>query len=59
MQFRQSNCWLDSPPTCVYLCLTSHRLLTNCSTGIGSWYKRRYLRKNKTDNVNSARKQQK
>lgn len=35
-----------APPTCVYLCLRLHKLLTSCSTGIGSWYNKKYLEKN-------------
>ena len=47
--FKKGNDQQYAPPTCVYLCLRLHKLLTSCSTGIGSWYNKKYLKKKEKD----------
>ena len=46
LTFKKDDDQQYAPPTCVYLCLRLHKLLTSCSTGIGSWYNKKYLEKN-------------
>lgn len=43
---RENMRWISisSPPNCVYACLMSHKAVTNCSQGIGSWYWSKYLK---------------
>lgn len=47
---RETIRWKRSclPPNCVYACLMSHKAVTSCSQGIGSWYWSKYLKKNQS-----------
>lgn len=57
---RETMRWKRSclPPNCVYACLMSHRAVTSCSQGIGSWYWSKYLKKNKTGYNTQHRKKE-